>query len=67
MASMCFKIRMHLRNGFTMLEMTYEFDKRLIHVGNDVYMREMAKIGRKWLKYLTNGFIHWELRDLGKA
>ena len=29
-----------LRNGFTMLEMAYEFDKRLLYVGNDVYMWE---------------------------
>ena len=32
----------YLRNGFTMLEMTEEFDKWLIYVGNEVYMREMA-------------------------
>ena len=32
----------YLRNGFTMLEMTYELDKQLIYVGNDVYMWEMA-------------------------
>ena len=32
----------YLRNGFTMFEMTYEFDKRLKNVGNDVYMWEMA-------------------------
>ena len=32
-----------------MLEMTKEFDKRLIYVENDVYMWEM-------LKYLRNGF-----------
>ena len=31
-----------LRNGFTMLEMAYEFDKRLKYVGNDVYMWERA-------------------------
>ena len=30
------------RNGFTMLEITYEFDKQLIYAGNDVYMWEMA-------------------------
>ena len=30
----------YLRNGFTMLEMAYEFDKRLKYVGNDVYMWE---------------------------
>ena len=32
----------YLRKGFTMLEMTYEFDKRLKYVGNDVYMWERA-------------------------
>ena len=31
-----------LRNGFPMLEMTSEFEKWLIYVGNDVYMWEMA-------------------------
>ena len=31
-----------LRNGFTMFEMAYEFDKRLKYVGNDVYMWERA-------------------------
>ena len=38
----------YLRNGFTMLEMAYEFDKRLKYVGNDVYMCG------KGLKYLRN-------------
>ena len=32
----------YLRNGFTMLEMAYQFDKRLKYVGNDVYMFEIA-------------------------
>ena len=31
-----------LRNGFTMLEMAYELDKRLKYVGNDVYMWERS-------------------------
>ena len=31
-----------LRSGFTMLEMAYEFDKRLKYVGNDVYMWKRA-------------------------
>ena len=31
-----------LRNGFTMLEMAKEFDKRFKYVGYDVYMWEMA-------------------------
>ena len=32
----------YLRNGFTMLEMAYEFDKRFKYVVNDVYIWEMA-------------------------
>ena len=35
-----------------MLEMTSEFDKRLIHVGIDVYMLEMAYVFVKRLKYV---------------
>ena len=42
MASMCCGWPKYLRDGFTSLEMTYEFDKQLIYVGNDVYMWEMA-------------------------
>ena len=32
----------YLRKGFAMLEMAYEFDKRLKYVGNDVCMWERA-------------------------
>ena len=32
----------YVRNHFTMLKMTSEFDKRLIYVGNDVYIWELA-------------------------
>ena len=32
----------YLRNGFTMLKMALEFDKRFKYVGNDVYIWEMA-------------------------
>ena len=32
----------YLRNGFSMLEMALEFDKRLKYVGNDVDIWEMA-------------------------
>ena len=39
---MCVKRIKYLRNGFTMLEMKYEFDKRLKYVENDVYIWEMA-------------------------
>ena len=42
MSSMCCKRLEYLRNDFTMLEMTNEFDKGLIYVKNDVYMWEMA-------------------------
>ena len=42
MASMRVKRLKYLRNHFTKLEMTQEFDKRLIYVGNDVYIWELA-------------------------
>ena len=42
MDSMCGGWLKYLRKSFTMQEMTYEFDKQLIYVGNDVYMWEMA-------------------------
>ena len=42
-----------LRNGFTMLEMAYEFDKRLKNVENDIEIWEMAKI-------LGNGLDTWD-------
>ena len=32
----------NLRNHFTMLEMTLEFDKPLIYVGNDVYIWQLV-------------------------
>ena len=50
MAMMCGNFFKYLRNGFTMLEMTYEFDKRLIYVGNDAYVWEMAQVFEKRLK-----------------
>ena len=34
----------YLGNGFTVLEMTQEFDKRLIYMGNDVDLWEMVQI-----------------------
>ena len=52
MASMCGGRLKYLRNGFSMLEMTYEFDKWLIYVGNDVYMFEIAQVFQKRLKYV---------------
>ena len=42
MASMCSGRLKYLRNGDSMLEMTEEFDKWLMYVGNDVQMWEMA-------------------------
>ena len=50
MASMRGKRLKYLRNHFTMLEMTKEFDKRLIYVGNDVYI-----YFGNWLKCFRNG------------
>ena len=49
MASMCGGRLKYLRNGFTLLEMTEEFDKWII------YMGEMKCICGKWLKYFRNG------------
>ena len=40
--SMCGKRNNYLRNGFTMLKIISEFDKRLICMGNDVWMWEIA-------------------------
>ena len=39
---MCGKRTKYIRNGFTMLKMTSEFDKRLICMGNDVCMWEIT-------------------------
>ena len=39
---MCGKRLKYLRNGLTILDITQEFDKRLIYVENDLYMWEMA-------------------------
>ena len=42
MASMRGQRLKYLRNHFTVLEMTEEFDKRLIYVGNDVCIWEFG-------------------------
>ena len=42
MAQICGKRLKYVRNGFTMLDMTKEFDKRLKYVGNALCMWEMA-------------------------
>ena len=39
---MCGRRLKYHRNGFTVLEMTEDFDKRLIYVENDVYMWKMV-------------------------
>ena len=39
---MCGKLNNYLSNGFTMLKIIEEFDKRLICMGNDVWMWEIA-------------------------
>ena len=39
---MCGKRNNYLRNDFTMLKIIEEFDKRLICMGNDVWMWEIA-------------------------
>ena len=42
MTWMCGERIKYLRNGFTMLKMISEFDKRLTSMGNDVFMWEIA-------------------------
>ena len=49
---MCGQRNNYLRNGFTMLKIIEEFDKRLICMGNDVWMWEIAYIFEKRLKYM---------------
>ena len=61
MASMCGGRTKYLGNGFTMLEITKEFDKWLIYVGNDVYIWEMAEVFQKFLKYVGNDVDLWEM------
>ena len=39
---MCGKRNNYLRNGFTMLKIIEEFDKRLICMSNDEWMWEIA-------------------------
>ena len=52
MSWMCGKRIKCLRNGFTMLKMILKFDKRLICMGNDVCMWEIAEIFEKRRKYV---------------
>ena len=48
-----------------MLEMAYEFDKRLKYVGNDVYIQEMAQVFEKRLHYVGNDLDLWEMAQIG--
>ena len=52
MPSMCGKRIKYHRNGFTMLKMIEEIDKRLICMENDVCFWEIALIFEKRLKYV---------------
>ena len=53
-----------MRNGFTMLEMSSEFDKRFKYVGNDVYIWEMAQLFEKRLNYLGNDLDRWQMAQI---
>ena len=71
MASICGKWLKYLRNLFTMLEMTLEFVKRLIDVGNDVHMWEMAQtcleiasLFDKRHKNVDNDLDIWEMAQI---
>ena len=50
----CGKRIKYLRNGFTMLKMILKFDKRLICMGNDACMWEIASVFQERLKYVGN-------------
>ena len=60
MASMRGKRLKYLRNGFTLLEMTEEFDKRHKYVLNDMYMWEMESVFEKRLKYVQRDVDLWK-------
>ena len=53
-----------MRNGFTMLEMAYEFDKRFKYVGNDVYIWKMGQVLEKRLNYFGNDLDLWEMAQI---
>ena len=53
-----------MRNGFTKLEMSQEFDKGLKYVGNDVYIWELAYMFEKRPKYLGNDVDLWEMSQI---
>ena len=60
MASMRGKRLKYFRDGFTLLEMTEEFDTRQIYVLNDVHMWEMASVFEKRLKYVRSDVDLWK-------
>ena len=60
MASIRGKRLKYLRDGFTLLEMTEEFDTRQIYVLNDVHMWEMASVFEKRLKYVRSDIDLWK-------
>ena len=65
MVSMRGKKLKYFRNHFTMLEMTSEFEKRLIYVGNDVYIFcELAYVYDKRLKYVGNEIDLFEMTQI---
>ena len=64
MASMCGERLNNLRNDFTVLKMTKQFDKRQIYVGNDVYLWEMVLVFEKHLKYVRNDVDLWEMDQI---
>ena len=47
-----------------MLEMAYEFDKRLKYVGNDVCIWEMSQVFEKCLSYVGNDLDLWEMTQI---
>ena len=63
MAQMCGKRLKYLRNGFTMLEMACEFDKRLICGKSRIYVGNGSSI-RKRLKNVGNGVDMWKMAQI---
>ena len=53
-----------MRSGFTMLEMSKEFDKRFKYVGNDAYIWEMAQVLEKWINYVVNDLDLYEMAQI---
>ena len=53
-----------MRNGSTMLEKAYEFDKLLKYVENDVYVWELAWVFEKRPKYVGNDVDLWEMAQI---